>query len=288
MPGEVIAESSGTPEVNAMMLALEAPDEISADESGTQGGSAEGTGDVKVADVKPDEKVDDKGGDNKPDPRDEELENLRIMLRNQKKEMTSMKAVLDRHERVQKGEIGDEKAGELSEYEVLQQEIAALSERRGEQYDVLLETMELNPKYEDVRSVCSRKNFDDLIEVAAKNIAERTGKDVELVALEVEKDIWSQKNPYKYMYDNIKKYHPKYAVADGEGTEGGKSADANPKGETKPLTPAKAPGSVSALGGGDGDIKGGWTAAKIDDMDEMDLKTVPREIYDKYLQGLLP
>jgi hypothetical protein len=40
--------------------------------------------------------------------------------------------------------------------------------------------------------------------------------------------------------------------------------------------------------GGTGGTGGaGWTAAKIDAMPEDELHTVPKDIYDKYLRGLL-
>jgi len=205
-----------------------------------------------------------------PDVVDEGLQ-LRQLLRSQKMELELLKNTVARHEAVQNSDVGDDVP--LSEIEQLQLDIAALGEVRSSEISLLLETMELNPKYEDVKVVCSRSNFDDILDLAAVDVAAKSGISETEALLVLEKEVWSQANPYKYMYDLIKGYHPKYQAV---------AAD--------PVAPrrivAEAPVSVSGLGG-DAGITGGWTSSKIDAMAETDLGKVPPDIYEKYLQGTL-
>lgn len=224
---------------------------------------------------------------------EEEINSLRGILRTQQRELAAMKAMVSRHEKIQQGNVGDKV--EPEEYEALQKELASIAETRAESLNTLLEAMSLNPKYEDVNQVCSRRNLDELLELAASAHVQKNGGDLATVALQMEKEIWVQRNPYLYMYNAIKTYHPKYVQPEGsQGNKDDKDKGTTDAGtqksgaSTRPPAPANAPSSVAALGGGDGDIKGGWTAAKIDAMEETLLHTVPRDIYEKYLMGMLP
>ena len=215
----------------------------------------------------------------------EEAKDLRQMLRTFKREQVQMKAKIDRLEKrpVKAGEEGEEgeegEAGKkveepLSRVEELQVGIAQIGQERGAALDILLETMEQGA-YKDVKEVCSRGNFDDIFEAIATEVNKDTGKDLNEALLEVELNVWAKENPYKYMYDLIKKYHPSYVE---------KEKPAKP-GEKKP-TIVEAPGSIADKGG-DGNIASGWTAKRIDDMPEDELDTVPVDVYDKYMRGEL-
>jgi hypothetical protein len=49
--------------------------------------------------------------------------------------------------------------------------------------------------------------------------------------------------------------------------------------------PPEAPSTIANMG--QGAKGGGWTAAKIDSLDEDELDSVPAEVYEKYLSGEL-
>ena len=226
----------------------------------------------------------------------EEIKDLRQMVRTSKRELTITQAKLERlGERPVRKEArdedddeddeedegkkkGKEKEESLSTVEELQGAIAHVGATKGAVLDVLLETMEQSSKYEDIREVCSRGNFDDIFEVIAAE-ATKDGGNLDETLLEVELNVWNKSNPYKYMYDLIKKYHPTYAKKDDTAEPGDKD-----KGKEKTL--AKAPGTIVDKGG-DSNLKSGWTAKRIDDLPEDELHTVPKEIYDKYMKSEL-
>jgi len=219
-----------------------------------------------------------------------EVQDLRQMLRTSKREQVQMQAKVDRlakkpapapadEEEEEEGEDGkpvkkEVKEEPLSRVEELQGAIGTISEERGASLDILLETMEQGA-YKDIRDVCSRGNFDDIFEAIATEVNKDTGKDYNEALLEVELSTWAKENPYKYMYDLIKKYHPSYAEEIAKPGEKGR----------KPVA-ADAPGSIADKGG-DGAIKAGWTAKRIDDLPEDKLGTVPEDVYDKYMKGEL-
>ena len=219
-----------------------------------------------------------------------ELKDMRQLLRTSKREQTQMLAKLERvskrsvaadddeEELDAAGKVIPKKEEPLSRLEELQQGIANIGTARGASMDLLLETMEQNSKYADVKEVCSRANFDDIFEAIASQITEEKGGDINETLLEVEFNTWNRTNPYSYMYDLIKKYHPTYIKKEEPASPGGD------KGKKK--EPVKAPGSIGNLGG-DSDIKSGWTAKRIDDMPEDELDTVPADIYAKYMKGEL-
>ena len=177
-----------------------------------------------------------------------------------------------------KKEEGEDATEELSPIEMATKELSTIAQVKGPILETLIEVMEMNPKYPDVRDVCSQNNFQDMFDTVGEAIAAKEGKDAGLAALEVEAAVWKMPNPYKYMYDLIKQYHPKYA-----GKEEKKEAVPGTKAPTAPKpTPtslANVPGKTS------GSNK--WTSARIDELDEMDLNSVPPDIYDKYLRGEL-
>ena len=258
-------------------------------------GEKEGEKEAGEAEGKVGEKKEGEGEAEEPDVvkvLQEEVKDLRQMVRTSKRELTITQAKLERlGERPARKEArdeddeddedegkrkGKEKEESLSTVEELQGAIAHVGATKGAALDILLETMEQNSKYEDIREVCSRGNFDDIFEVIAAE-ATKDGGNLDETLLEVELNVWNKSNPYKYMYDLIKKYHPTYAKKEG-------AAEPGDKKETK--APVKAPGTIADKGG-DSNLKSGWTAKRIDALPEDELHTVPKEIYDKYMRDEL-
>lgn len=220
-----------------------------------------------------------------------ELKDLRQMLRTSKREQAQQQAKIDR---VAKRSVSkekkidvlyeDEDEGEedkeeedpeaLSKLEGLQASMGEIASERGASLDILLETMEQSAGYNDIRSVCSRTNFDDIFELISQEmVSDSNGKrDLNETLLEVELSVWNKANPYKYMYNIIKTYHPSYTVKEVA------------KEEKKEKTLPKAPGTIADKGGST-NTKVGWTSKRIDDMPEDELDDVPAEIYKKYMQG---
>ena len=270
-------------------------DEGSKGEGEGEKGEKEETGEAGEAEEKAGEKKEGEGEAEEPDAvkvLQEEVKDLRQMVRTSKRELTITQAKLERlGERPAGKEASDEddeddedegkkkgkeKEESLSTVEELQGAIAHVGATKGAALDILLETMEQNSKYEDIREVCSRGNFDDIFEVIAAE-ATKDGGNLDETLLEVELNVWNKSNPYKYMYDLIKKYHPTYAKKEG-------AAEPGDKKETK--APVKAPGTIADKGG-DSNLKSGWTAKRIDALPEDELHTVPKEIYDKYMRDEL-
>jgi len=204
--------------------------------------------------------------------RDAEVRELRALLREQKREMTELRMQMQGTSKALKDAGVLDEGEEDEEQKRLMQQQEAL---RAQQLETMLEMMRLNPKYEDVDEVVSQEHFDDMVEAMAEVYAEKTGVSKGEAVMAVEDWIWSQPNPYKLMYAQIKQYHPDYAKQPPKGGGG------EPKG------PAKAPSSIQAMAGGGGADAAGWTAAKIDALPEDELDKVPRDVYALYLQGKL-
>lgn len=234
---------------------------------------------------------------------DEEVRELREISRAQKLELDRMSREYERLNKIlkDKGLIDEEdesarKAQEEASRANYERRVAVLSD--------MLEVMKVNPKYEDVDEVVSQRNFDDMVTALAKYHVSQKGGDVQATMTEIEKEIWALPNPYKYMYDMIKKYHPVYVSKKEEKSilddvkevlEKGKSGDKgkeSAKGKEADKSkdagkPKEQAMSLQDLPGGGSKDGGGWTAAKIDAMDEEELSKVPRDIYSKYMRGEL-
>jgi len=217
------------------------------------------------------------------DEKDEEIRNLRQISRDQKRELDKVTQALERTNKLLK------EANLIPpEEEEKNKAIEEFRARREEQLENLLEIMRVSDRYGDVDEVVSQEHFDDMVEAMARAYIAEYGGKLEDVIKGVEAEIWATRNPYKLMYDNIKRYHPDYRTASTDKSEEGKVAGKDGKGRTREgLDAKKIASSIHELGGGSSSGDGGWTAAKIDELDELELDRVPKDVYDKYLRGEL-
>jgi hypothetical protein len=166
----------------------------------------------------------------------------------------------------------------------------ATYEQRQEKLTEMVTIMELNPAYTDVREVCSQGNLDDVIDAFSRFYVKQNGGDRQEVAMQMEAEIWAEANPFKKIYEIVKQYHPRYTKKDDKSAET-EAAEAAAKKLAEEADKKKAieanPTGANMGAGGSGAGASGWTAAKIDALDEFELKTVPKEIYEKYLLGTL-
>ena len=220
-------------------------------------------------------------------PENNELNELRQFIREQRKEIAAMKAKLSRVK--EHGETDDEGVTtvEYTPIEKLQMELHNVAVSRASSLQDMVELMELNPKFEDVKTVCTKSNFDDIFETAATAISRNEGRDFNEVLVQLELEVWKKANPYKYMYGIIKENHPKYKGKETVITKLEEAVKVKPPETAKKVLEAKAaPGSIAAAGAGE-NISSGWTAAKIDALSEMELHQVPTDVYDRYMKGQL-
>jgi len=215
----------------------------------------------------------------------EDQEELRQMLRATRRENATLRAKVGRvvNDADLDADLDEGEGGEgvkLSRVEQLQNTLGAIGEQRGAQLELLVDQMSEMNKYSDIAEVCSKANVDTVIETAANTIVEAQGGDIDEVMLELEVDVWSRANPYKYLYGIIKAHHPKYATAPTKGKEDSKAQLDKTLGNS-------AASSIQDMGGSGGGKGGGWTADRIDRLPESELNKVPGDIYEKYLQGIL-
>ena len=209
----------------------------------------------------------------------DEVSQLRIILREQNRRLREMQQQLEKSNKslTEKGLIEEPDEEEVAEA----QKADAI---RAIQLETILETMRINPKFEDVDEVVTQSRFDDIVEGFAFAQSQKNGGTAEDYIDAVAAKIWSMPNPYRFMYENIKQYHPDFKkpeVKDEPPTPAPSQTPA--KSEPKPTT---APPSVSNLPSSVSE-SGGWTAARIDGMAEEELSKVPKDIYQKYLSGEL-
>ena len=234
------------------------------------------------------EGAEDGGKDETKYSPEEEIRELRSLLRTSKRQMSVMDAQLKRtnaktdkalaavnSEEDEDGNlINKTEKEELSNIEKLQQNLDIIGSERGPILEILAETMAQNSKYSDIREVCSRANFDDVFDVVASEMAKDGKGDKEELLLKVEADVWTMTNPYKYMYEFIKSNHPKYSKTENKNED----KTVSKKGDTK-----KTMDSLANTDGGGGDKTAGWTTARIDALSEDELDKVPIAIYEKYI-----
>jgi hypothetical protein len=213
-------------------------------------------------------------------PTMEELNELRQLARDQRRELAEVRAALSRAAvKEELDEEGNPKPVVLTPLEKITAELHNVAVTKTPVLEILLETMELSPAYADVREVCSRSNFADILEDAAKIISREHNLNYNEVLVQLELDVWKRPNPYKYMYKIIKENHRSYK------TEA--KAPAAPPGKTAANIVKEAPGSIANLDGGDTKGSSQWTAARIDALPETDLHLVPTDVYSRYMRGTL-
>ena len=178
------------------------------------------------------------------------------------------------------------------EAEQIEADLKKISAERGGMFELMLEQMTGMEQYKDVGDVCSESNTQDIVAAVADQLVKDQGIDFGLAALRVEQHIWSQPNPYKYLYGLIKEYHPSYTKAASPDTgETGKTGVEGKTGKTDSKTkgkkPPAAPGSIANFTGSQDAQRTGWTSERIDNMSEEELSKVPPDVYEKYLAGEL-
>ncbi len=159
----------------------------------------------------------------------------------------------------------------------LKNELTEISTKKGDILETLYEVMAENPKYPDAAEVLQKSYFDDLFEAIATARAREMNIPYEEALLETQVAVWKLPNPYKYMYETIKKYHQHFT----------QKPPAAPAPAAKPKVPQAVPSSLADIGSGTPDSGAGWTAAKLDAMDEIELNKVPQDIIDKWLRNEL-
>ena len=209
----------------------------------------------------------------------DEVSQLRIILREQNRRLREMQQQLEKSNKslTEKGLIEEPDEEEVAEAQ-------KADTIRAIQLETILETMRINPKFEDVDEVVTQSRFDDMVEGFAFAQSQKNGGTAEDYIDAVAAKIWSMPNPYRFMYEKIKQYHPDFKkpeVKDEPPTPAPSQtpAKSEPKPKTAPPSVSNLPSSVSE--------SGGWTAARIDGMAEEELSKVPRDIYQKYLSGEL-
>jgi hypothetical protein len=210
-----------------------------------------------------------------------ELARLKDELRDAKRDLRAVKKTA--------ASRGDDDAEEPSD-----EEIAALQRQqtlRAEELETYKELMTLNPKYSDFDSVVNKSSVGDFVDAVATALAKKEGIRFDEAVENVEEFVWTKKNPWRFLYDQIK---PVMAKAAGEKTAEKGKAPATPE-EKEALKErqkktaeeaAKAPGNVSGAPG-EGSTGATYTSAMLDDMTEAQLDKVPASIVDKWLAGML-
>ena len=203
----------------------------------------------------------------------DEVSQLRIILREQNKRLRDLQQQIDKSNKslTEKGLIDEPDEDEVAETQ-------KADSIRAIQLETILETMRINPKFEDVDTVVTQSRFDDMVEGFAFAHSQQNGGKAEDYIDAVAAKIWSMPNPYRFMYEKIKQHHPDFKEIEAK-AETPAPAKSEPKPKTAPPSVSNLPSSVSE--------SGGWTAARIDGMAEEELSKVPRDIYQKYLSGEL-
>jgi hypothetical protein len=215
------------------------------------------------------------------EPKEEdEVTSLRQLARQQRNELAELRAQNEEHKKaLEKAELLPKE-----DEEEVKKANEIITSRAG-QLSTLLEAMKVSPKFEDVEEVVSQPHFDDLVEMMAEYIVSQQGGSLPTVVRSIVSEIWSLPNPYRYMYEKIKEFHPDY-IKSIEGGEGKKGEEKDKGKKKEELVAPKVPGSIQDIPGGGGVVKG-WTSAMIDALEEDELSKVPPDVYDLYLKNQL-
>jgi hypothetical protein len=289
-------EESKSADASKAADASDKSDKAKPDEDAAKAADAKDEGKKDGDDTNKDKKDEGKEGDEGEDT----VQSLREQLRESNAKLRSVESNYSKLHKtlVDKGVItAEEIEADKKEEEAAE---AAYKERQ-DKLNEMVSLMEINPNYADVRAVCTQGNLDDLVDAFSRfYVKENSTPDNPLkvadVAAKMEQEIWAEANPYKKIYELVKKFHPKYAVAAEKKEEKKEdvkedaakiAADADKvKGKDGKVVDAN-PSAANLGAGGSGAGTTGWTSARIDALPEDELHTVPRDIYDKYLKGTL-
>jgi hypothetical protein len=218
----------------------------------------------------------DKTEVDKDDDITSEIAALRATLREQKQELALLRA---RSVKTEEDEDGNRIPTNI---EKLADSLKETFEANEKIYSLQADVLRGSSEYSDLDSVCSEENWDDIVDTVAGQAAKDQGISSAEAKLQVENFIWNQENPYKFMYETIKEYHPSFQEQSGKSVKD----TGQKKSIKKKQEEHKAPGSVAKINASTTG-KSGWTAEKIDNLPESELHKVPPDVYDKYMKDEL-
>lgn len=223
----------------------------------------------------------------------EEISSLRTVLRELKRDVAvaNAKASPEFEEVVEEDELtGDKVTKKVAiepEIVKLQREVGDLLSRNKGMHEEFLDMMRYTEAFKDVDSVCTPERVADIIDMASARLAKEHNILPAVAELSVQRSLYSMTSPYKYLYNLIKGYHPDFKKPAQEAKPPESQTPAAPAAPAKTPTPANAPSSVVAVPK-DTKMATGWTAARIDALDEDELSKVPSDVYEKYMRNELP
>lgn len=223
----------------------------------------------------------------------EEISALRATLRELKRDVAvaNAKASPEFEEVVEEDELtGDKVTKKVAiepEIVKLQREVGDLLARNKGMHEEFLDMMRYTDAFKDVDSVCTPERVADIIDMASARLAKEHNILPAVAELSVQRSLYSMTSPYKYLYNLIKGYHPDFKKPAQEAKPPESKTPAAPAAPAKTPTPANAPSSVVAVPK-DTKMATGWTAARIDALDEDELSKVPSDVYEKYMRNELP
>ena len=145
--------------------------------------------DTKEAEAKEAGDVSDRKEEEVVPQRDEELAELRAMLRDARKEIAMLKAGKQTSDKTLKvlqerkessdllddDEVKKEEKVEPTRLEALNDEIKVIARARGENLRTIRTVMKYTPEYKDIDDVVSKTHFDDIVEAIAKEYSKDAG-----------------------------------------------------------------------------------------------------------------
>ena len=223
----------------------------------------------------------------------EEISALRATLRELKRDVAvaNAKASPEFKEVVEEDELtGDKVTKKVAiepEIVKLQREVGDLLARNKGMHEEFLDMMRYTEAFKDVDSVCTPERVADIIDMASARLAKEHNILPAVAELSVQRSLYSMTSPYKYLHNLLKGYHPDFKKPAQEAKPPEPKTPAAPAAPAKTPTPANAPSSVVAVPK-DTKMATGWTAARIDALDEDELSKVPSDVYEKYMRNELP
>jgi hypothetical protein len=220
----------------------------------------------------------------------EEIAALRSTVREMRREVAvaTAKSSPEFKEVVEEDELtGDKVTKQVAvepEIVKLQNEVNSLLKQNKGIHEEFLDMMRYTEAFKDVDTVCTTERVADIIDMASARLAKEHNILPAVAELAVQRSLYSMSSPYKYLYKLIKDHHPDFKKPAQEAKPVTPAASPAPAQQLKPVN---APSSVVAVPK-DSTMNTGWTAARIDALDEDELSKVPPDIYTKYMRNELP